>query len=286
MDNNELIEIYNKKMQDIDVNTAKRLLNASNRLIDYDIINRVLIDYQVGANEEEVRSEEEWKLLGREVVDTTKVIKLVEAEVVKEYYDVATGEAIKVYELSLAELKKALELGIIERRNKECNIKTILAYGISNTEKVRDGYKEFKTLGYKDITKALFSLYNVNTVLSDKSYFDEKNNTLYISKNEPREAINEICSVIVSNNKDKVKNNVALEYSVKTLLGLNGDLDEKDIDNIEYNEIYSIIRDVVSKSGKNRLEGIKGMKNLATKLERAIKTLAVMEAAYTRRLTN
>lgn len=286
MDSNELMEIYNKKMHDVDVNTAKRLLNASNRLIDYDIINRVLIDYQVGANEEEVRSEEEWKLLGREVVDTTKVIKLVEAETVNEYYDAATLETIRMYELSLAELKKALELGIVKKRNKECSINTIIAYGISNTEKVRDGYSEFKTLGYNDIIKALFSLYNVSTTLSDKSYFDENNNTLYISKNEPREAINEICSVIVSNNKDKVKNEVALEYSIKTLLGLNGDLAEKDIDGIEYNEIYSIIRDIVSKSGKNRLDGIKGMKNLATKLERANKALTVMEAAYTRRLTN
>jgi hypothetical protein len=111
----ELSKELHKNMNKILSPTGyKHIINRGNNLIRFDVVNRMLIEMQL-QNAYELKTEEEWLIENRKIRNKQKPIYLVMPKYTYEYIECDTGEKLINNDLSVDELKKAIEYNIVEK---------------------------------------------------------------------------------------------------------------------------------------------------------------------------
>ena len=137
-----------------------KLLYNGNALNRFSISNRILIKKQMD-NASDLRSIDEWQLLGRSVINRALGISVL-SPVLNEYYiDTDTGRRIRSNELSNLEIVKALELGIITKNTDVDDVQINTLYDISNTKGEKVEYNA-NSIDLKRVTNTFKKLLGVN----------------------------------------------------------------------------------------------------------------------------
>lgn len=215
----EALSICNRYMEELDDDRIKRILKADNMLCRHNMMNRILIDMQdSNGTMTDVRTLEEWYILGRKVVDKNKYVALIVTSDGVSYYDVETGERIKYGELSTEEISMALKSGIIRRDIRTVGTKVVVGYDYNNTEEIEEGLynKKFEP-GFQIMNKICSRLYGKQFTINKE---EEDSEHIYVER-DAQKAIEIIIDTIVecSNCNEEL-----MRYSLSTMFGSKYDL--------------------------------------------------------------
>lgn len=111
----------------------RAILKFDYGMVGLDVINKTLILMQ-GKHITDIRTVEEWELVGRAVVDKEQGIKIIIPTYKSKYVSVRTGVEIGLNEFSGEDRKRAVELGVIEKVKDLQSVHTDLLYDIENTK--------------------------------------------------------------------------------------------------------------------------------------------------------
>ena len=207
----------------------KEIISRKNNLYKFDIINRLLI---VGQSENafDVRTQEEWEINGRGVLNNRNKIFILIPNIKSEYKDTETLESIDVSEFTPDELNKALSLGVINRTDVVNNIHTSIVYDIRNTQSLNNGEYSIDKLRIKqsDIFRIAQNILKCNITKSELNYYSNTDDTLYIKNNDEYSniatyTIDVIVNTCVNQYIDIIKNNYVndtvdiTEYDIELL---------------------------------------------------------------------
>lgn len=215
----------------------KGIIKRDNNLIRFDFINRILL-YVQNNKAFDVRSEDEWKIVNRQIITGENPLFIIIPKYESVYIDKDTQEQISNTDLSLDETYMALKYGIIKRSDTIKDIKMQPVYDIRQTKSLDNTkYKVSKpTIGSKNLIKAVQSILMCNVENSDITYFSNSDNTLRI-ENKPYEKLAEdIVDIIV----DKVANDRLPEIMQDTSELKFDDLSEYDIDLVKLTTKYAL----------------------------------------------
>lgn len=239
MKSKDAFKLYSEYIRDINGEKVERILKADNMLYRHTVMNRILIDIQDKNGEySDIRTAEEWYLLGRKVEDTRKLVNLINTSNCTVYIDVNTEKPITRMELSPDEIDIALKTGIIKKSEKVVRTSIVLGYDVSNTY-------EFESKKYTSkikpsllaINRWMHREYNVKFTYNNT----DNKNEIYIDKDN-------IDSVIITiiNTIEKVTNTnrELITYALGTIFGIRYNIDnDHSIEDIT--SVQNIIRGIV-----------------------------------------
>lgn len=188
LDIKEVLGILQNSIEGItDTNRLKSILFMGDNLFRYDSINRMLIRSQCD-NILDIHTLDEWELLGRTVTKNAQSIYTLVPQYKSEY---VSGEdncsTVDISDLSQSEKMRALEIGIIIRKDSIEKLQVHTVYDIRDTKQV-DRTTEFKAskpkLSSERLLKIFAKLTFGNIVACDEFYYSDSDNTLYISKDK------------------------------------------------------------------------------------------------------
>lgn len=158
------------------------VINNRNCLYRYDIINRLLILSQC-SNPYDIKTEEEWMILNRKVIDNSSAIHILGYNYTNKYIDNTTKEELDAVDLDPLEIEKALKYKIITKKPFIESSNIIRVYDIRNTKAIGDSeYKVPKPIRtYKNISKALSETTGCLIHYTDENTeYNIDNNELYL----------------------------------------------------------------------------------------------------------
>lgn len=273
MNINEIIESYRSRAYNLDIGTLERILRVDNKLSRYDVINRIIIsEYNEKYGEiDDVRTAEEWYCIGRKVRNKERTIPIVNNIKNTVYIDKATGKKVTYNELSYEEINMALNLGLLEKDEKECYIEVLNGYSYDNTEEIMyNRYEKYQYIGFNEMKSILENIYAIKftTMQGEES-------NIYISTSEPIRAIE-----IMAEETAKVagiKDVVNFVYAFRSLCGaVGGDVNTNTTPE-KINDIYEVIGKIVNKSS-NKEQPLYCIQADRDRIERAKKMIKVLEA--------
>lgn len=239
MKSTEAIKLCSSYMQDMDNSKIERILKSDNMLCRHTLTNRVLIELQdKDSKVTDVRTKEEWFILGRRVRDNAKSIKLITVSSGLNYLDTTTGKAINCGEFTNDELDVALKSGFIQKQEDIAVTKIVHAYDYADTYEVEAGlYRRDITPGFFIMSDICKRMYDIEFTTDQKANSDSK---IYVPK-DAYKAIEIIVDTIIK--ASKCEQNM-LRYALYSMLGMsNNHIDCYDIDSI--NDVQDVIRDIL-----------------------------------------
>lgn len=215
----------------------KGIVKRDNNLVRFDFINRILL-YAQNNNAFDVRTEDEWKIADRQIINGEKPIFIVIPKYESIYIDKDTNKQISDTDLSMDETYMALKYGIIERSDTIKDIKIQEVYDIRQTKSLGNNkYRVSKPIiGSKNLVKAVQKVLMCNVENSDITYFSNSDNTLRIENKPYEELAKDIVDIIV----DKVANDRLSEIIEYTSSISFEELSEYDIDLIKLTTKYAL----------------------------------------------
>ena len=239
MKSKDAFKLYGEYINNIDSEKIERLLNSDSMLYRHTIMNRVLIDIQDKKGEySDVRTAEEWYLIGRKVDDTKKLINLLNTSNCTIYVDVNTNKPITKMELSSDEIQIALNTGIIKKSEKVVRTNIVLGYDVSNTY-------EFEQNKYINRIKPSLAAINRWMYREYKTKFTYSNtdncNEVHINK----ENIDSVIKTIIYTIENITNTNKELiRYALGTIFGVKYSIDgEHSIDDIS--NVQDVLRSML-----------------------------------------
>lgn len=165
----------------IDADKLMKILNKNLKLSSIDIINRIIISITYEKEIYDIKTEREWQILGRKILDySDKVHLLIPIDKV-EYIDTDTRETIDLMEFNTFEIEKALEYGIIEKVEAIRDFKIGDFFDIKNTTSIDE--KAYNISKVKSDLSSLVSVFVKETKAKVEKLEDSDNNTeVYYSK--------------------------------------------------------------------------------------------------------
>lgn len=235
----EAIKLCNSYIENIDKERIARLLKSDNMLCRHTLMNRILIDIQDTEHKAtDIRTLEEWFILGRRIKDTSKAVALIVASDGARYVDTETGRPIAVGELNPSEIGMALKIGVIKKSTDIIATKVVTGYEYSNTYEVEEGlYKEKIEPGFSIMSKIVRDMYGVGFTL-DRNNTDKS--TIYVPK-DAYKAIEAIVATVVG--KSGCNKEMA-EYAMFSMLGImSNEIKSNNID--ELDRVQQLIREIL-----------------------------------------
>lgn len=221
MKHDEAIRLCDRYIENIDENRVKRLIRADSMLYRHNILNKILIDIQnKDGTIKDVRTMEEWYILGRKVIDRSKMIALLASTEGVSYYDADTGRKIAHGELNSDEINIGIKEGIIRKESRVTNTKVIAGYDIGNTEEIETG------MYLQRIEPGLFLMSTICKKLYGKEFTVDRriedDNNIFVPK-DVNKAIEIIINTYINENKHECDSKM-LEYSLYTMFGFEKDI--------------------------------------------------------------
>lgn len=232
MKHDEAIRLCDRYIENLDENKVKRLIRADSMLYRHNILNKILIDIQnKDGTIKDVRTMEEWYILGRKVIDRSKGIALLASTEGVSYYDADTGRKIAHGELNSDEINIGIKAGIIRKESRVTSTKVIAGYDVGNTEEIETG------MYLQRIEPGLFLMSTICKKLYGKEFTVDRrvedDNNIFVPK-DVNKAIEIIINTYINENKHECDNKM-LEYSLNTMFGFEKDVRiDADIVNIEH----------------------------------------------------
>ena len=287
------------KMQD--PVTYKNVLNRGNNLLGYDIINRMLIEFQY-SNAVDVKTANGWREENREIKDGAKGIDILIPIYKVRYIDTETGEALKDNDLNVNEIEKALDIGLIQKENYIDALYTERVYDIKQTKNNSSSKYEMNSpvLTVSNILKWFIDITGCKVENCDTTYYSHSGNILYLSSIQYAELANNISQIltkyIVANvlkNKyydtlekyEKELIEQSMQYSLSTLLGGNYEVSFQIIRSMHYSKLIMIANiidcalfDIISKLKFKKANYSLDVSSSIERLNKAETLLDIMEA--------
>ena len=263
MEIKELMEMINNSVDKlVDEHCFKRVLNMRNCLLNFDVVNRILIELQ-NSKAYDLRTIEDWEINGREVKRNAKPIILLYPRYVTKYWDKEKECFTDIPDMNSSEIKKAVEYGLIERRKEIGTMDKVQVYDIASTVQ-RDGYEKYKIskpkLGIPEILKLFKEITGASLEKleqGDESYYSISSNTAFISGGNYEHIAKTVAGFIVSyldsrisdvievdelDDNERLLVKISVEYAIKTLFAIeDSDIDFSVLSQIDKNAVLDIL---------------------------------------------
>ena len=304
MEYNELLDLIKINKQKI---VSNKILNAvldkSNRLISIEAINRILIALQRD-NCTQVYTKEWVDITGVQVRDDSKPIYIIGTQEEKIYIDVSTGDIADVSDLSISELQKAVEIGIIKPGKNIIGYDTIAL--IDKRDIILENCEDVETTNSKidssDLPKIFKSVTRADIIETDRTYYDISSNILYMHKDTITDRViaNSLFEFIKNNrlnslvsNQENIRLNGDIErlleqfikYELITAFGIKEYTDFKTQCINKYSDLIEIINiaDMATYEVVESINGLEGSiienpDEVAKKINQCIDMLTAMQA--------
>lgn len=266
MDTHEIKDIFNKGLDMIsNPNDYKNIINMRNNLYRLDTINRILV-YAQNKNAFDIKSRAEWSIQCRDIMKRQKPIYLIIPRYKTEYIDSESGEELINSDLSVDELNRALEYGVVIKKESILNTDIETFYDIRQTKSLNGNKYNINKpiLSTKKVLELLINITNCSIEESELDYYSNNENKLYISKQSYSSIVNTVSKIIRDYYIKKLSDNNVIDtsefseydnellnstiiYSIKTLLCVNN-----------YNDNFDIVRN----TSKKRLLDILNINNI------------------------
>lgn len=234
MTSSEAIKMCDEYLSSLDNEKARRLLKSSNMLCRHTLMNRVLIDIQ-DTQASDVRTREEWFIIGRKVRDKGRPIALMIASSMLSYIDTSTGKTLKSGDLTQDEIEMAERAGIIKRDEKTAMTRIVFGYDYRDTDELEDNkYRRSIEPGFFMISKICMKLYGIQFTVDT---LDKRAGVVCVPKDAVK-AINIIVDTIANHcgcNSD------ALRYAMYDMLGVESS-NEFDVNISELDSVQEVMR--------------------------------------------
>lgn len=236
----ELMTNIGKNMYKLfDNDVMLEILDKSNNLNRFDTFNKIALVLLRTKEITDVRSEDEWNIFGRHVVNRDNKMYIAIPKDSKVYVDAETGEHIDITEFSMRELEIAMNKGIIKMKT-EVNTEVVqTVYDISDT--VADNGTD--TVDVPKVT--LRSLIDITQTLTGVSiergegglsYYSKKENNLYLSEGTHKDVALNVINVLVTKFTSDEMINKAIEDNFDNKISKN----DIDIDKLKVCTEYEI----------------------------------------------
>lgn len=266
MDTHEIKDIFNKGLDMIsNPNDYKNIINMRNNLYRLDTINRILV-YVQNKNAFDIKSRAEWSIQYRDIMKRQKPIYLIIPRYKTEYIDSESGEELINSDLSVDELNRALEYGVVIKKESISNTAIETFYDIRQTKSLNGNKYNINKpiLSTKKVLELLINITSCSIEESELDYYSNSENKLYISKQSYSNIVNTVSKIIRDYYIKKLSDNNVIDtsefseydnellnstiiYSIKTLLCVNN-----------YNDNFDIVRN----TSKKRLLDILNINNI------------------------
>lgn len=290
---------YNNLDKVLTSNNYKSIINRGNNLIRYDIINRILIQIQ-NKDAFDLKSSDEWEIDGRQVKSGQKPIYVLMPNYVSKYVDAETGKELENNELSIGEINKALEYGIIKRTDTLKQVFTLPVFDIRQTVLLDDTkYIVNKpVLSSSMIIEIFQSITKCKYEFCEDTYYSKSDNILYISKQPYKELVTVMSEYITQyyissdiygidnipeENIDILKQ--SLTYSICSLLAVKKDIGLDGFERLDTDGKLDILKlldvimfDIVSKIQFTKASDIADASSNINMLRKAESLLNIMES--------
>lgn len=203
MEIKEFIEEINKNIPKIlDEDTYVNILNrGNNNLIRFDLLNKIILNLLYKENIYDVRTKEEWFSVGRKIINVEKYYNILVPNSTIQYIDCKNNEIVNIEQFTVDELKKALELHIIEKQENIEDLHLVKVYDIRNTTNI-DKEKEYKLTKPKMNIQNLFNALHKFTDITvedgvDETFYSRKEKHLYLAKSNYANTISILSNILV-----------------------------------------------------------------------------------------
>ena len=268
MNNKEILELL-EDLDDImyDSSRLKNILRLDNNLINFEVINRILIEIQSDTNKPafELKSRKEWELENRTVIEGQQPIYITVPVYQTCYIDAEKDvEITDDDKLTYDELVKAVELGLVIKTEDMSSMSVIPVFDIRQTKSLLNKYEVKRIrLSTSKILEMTSNLMKCTIQQGNVYKYIKDTNTLITKKGNYTEIVDALSSILskyLINNKLKnillsTKENSdsyitnddldfiykGLTYAINTLLGgtLNTDISIKN--NITANKFIYMV---------------------------------------------
>lgn len=248
MNIHEIKDIFNKGLDIIsNPNDYKNIIDMRNNLYRLDTINRVLV-YVQNKDAFDIKSRAEWSIQCRDIMKRQKPIYLIMPKYKTEYIDCESGEELINSDLSIDELNKALEYGVVVKKETISNTYIEAFYDIRQTKSLNGNKYSINKpiLSTKKVLELLVNITNCSVEESELDYYSNSENKLYISKQSYSNVVNTVSKIIKDYYIKRLSDNNIIDtsefseydnelldstiiYSIKTLLCVNNDNNSFDI---------------------------------------------------------
>lgn len=208
MSTDALYDLYNANIESI-LNQSMMSTIADRRynIYGYNLINRLLI-YMQNKYVTAVKSLEGWNIIGRNIKNKSSSIWVIDNIVHTVIIDPLTDLVVNDHGLSVDELAKAVQLGILKREKRVYGIKTVPIYNIKDTfifdKQLYSNYVkgEQKQIRVSSLLELVESNFNVECVKGESSSsYNKYTNTLVIGTDSFQSKLDAIAdSIVYSNN--------------------------------------------------------------------------------------
>ena len=201
----KLYDLYNNNLSSI--LTPYMLATISDRSYDihgFNLINRLLI-YIQNKYTTSLKSDSGWDVIGRSVKSKSSPIWVIENIIKTEYVDPDTSETISESELPMADIGKAVELGVIKRVKTVTGLKCVPLYNVKDTTVFdKNLYKmyianEQSSVKISTLLEIAVNDFGLECRKANKnSVYDENRNILFIGNDDSYLKIKTIARAIAS----------------------------------------------------------------------------------------
>ena len=251
-----------------DIKFIASILNGHNNLFRFNILNRIAIALQKD-NAYDLKSEEEWQIIGRFTKKEAKPIFITMPHIKSSYIDTKNNKEFINNDLNPDEIILALQYGLLRHNSNIDRLYVEAVYDISDTySKTKSTYRVNTPLvdsGSILYAFELFTGYSINK--SDKLKLNYSDRLAYIPDYSYKKFVNSMIAImlkIIEHDKlnkyldsmniadisDNLKSELinCIKYSLCSILNINSELDIKEILSIDVSKkiaILNIVNNIV-----------------------------------------